>query len=142
MKPRSGRIWIKCRGAHRARRLARRIQRYIRHPFSTPALVLMYHRVVALASDPQLLGVSPGNFAEQLEVLRKTARPIPLAHMVESLRKGQPAQRSVVLTLDDGYADNHVNARPLLERYEVPATVFVTAGHLSSDRELWWDELD
>jgi peptidoglycan/xylan/chitin deacetylase (PgdA/CDA1 family) len=48
----------------------------------------------------------------------------------------------VVITFDDGYADNLHNARPLLEKYEVPATVFVTTGGIEQDREFWWDELD
>jgi peptidoglycan/xylan/chitin deacetylase (PgdA/CDA1 family) len=48
----------------------------------------------------------------------------------------------VVLTFDDGYADNLWNARPLLEKYEIPATVFVTSGSLDSSREFWWDDLE
>jgi peptidoglycan/xylan/chitin deacetylase (PgdA/CDA1 family) len=47
-----------------------------------------------------------------------------------------------VITFDDGYADNLHHAKPLLEHYEIPATVFVTGGHVGSQREFWWDELD
>jgi peptidoglycan/xylan/chitin deacetylase (PgdA/CDA1 family) len=48
----------------------------------------------------------------------------------------------VVVTFDDGYADNLHHARPLLERNEVPATVFLTSGAIGSSREFWWDELE
>jgi peptidoglycan/xylan/chitin deacetylase (PgdA/CDA1 family) len=48
----------------------------------------------------------------------------------------------VVLTFDDGYADNLWNAKPLLEQYEVPATVFVTSGSADSPSEFWWDDLE
>jgi peptidoglycan/xylan/chitin deacetylase (PgdA/CDA1 family) len=46
----------------------------------------------------------------------------------------------VVVTFDDGYRDNLHMAKPLLERYEIPATVFVASGYLG--REFWWDQLD
>jgi peptidoglycan/xylan/chitin deacetylase (PgdA/CDA1 family) len=48
----------------------------------------------------------------------------------------------VVLTFDDGYADNLYNAKPLLEHYDIPATVFVITGYIGREREFWWDELD
>ena len=52
------------------------------------------------------------------------------------------SRRSIVITFDDGYADNLYNAKPLLERYKIPATVFVTSGHIYAQEEFWWDELD
>jgi peptidoglycan/xylan/chitin deacetylase (PgdA/CDA1 family) len=47
----------------------------------------------------------------------------------------------VVLTFDDGYADNLLTAKPILERWALPATFFVTTGKLGSSRDFWWDEL-
>ena len=48
----------------------------------------------------------------------------------------------MAITFDDGYADNLYTAKALLERYNIPATVFLTAGFIGQDREFWWDELD
>jgi peptidoglycan/xylan/chitin deacetylase (PgdA/CDA1 family) len=48
----------------------------------------------------------------------------------------------VVVTFDDGYADNLYGAKPLLERYDIPATAFLTVGYIGSEREFWWDELE
>jgi peptidoglycan/xylan/chitin deacetylase (PgdA/CDA1 family) len=103
---------------------------------------LVYHRINELRSDPWALGVTPRRFAEHLEVLRDCARPIRLEQLSGALLDGSLPDRSVVVTFDDGYADNLYNAKPLLERYDVPATVFVTTGYVGSGREFWWDELD
>jgi len=97
--------------------------------------------VATLKSDPWGLAVTPGRFAEHLEVLRQHARPMPLEELSRALREGSLPDRSVVVTFDDGYADNLHNAKPLLERHDVPATVFVASGFVGRKREFWWDEL-
>jgi peptidoglycan/xylan/chitin deacetylase (PgdA/CDA1 family) len=46
------------------------------------------------------------------------------------------------VTFDDGYADNFIQALPILEEFNIPATFFVTTGYLDSEREFWWDDLE
>src|SRR5688572_7442543 len=118
---------------HYARRIRQRVTR--------SALILLYHRVVDTAADPQLLCVSRKNFAEQMDVLRHFGEPQPLCRLTRGLRDRRVPRRSIVVTFDDGYSDNLHNAKPILERSEVPATVFVTAGYVGKRKEYWWDEL-
>ena len=106
------------------------------------ALVLMYHRVNEIRPDPWDLCVSPGHFGEHLEVLKALARPLSLTGLLEYLDKGRVPDRSVVVTFDDGYADNFTQACPLLERYRIPATFFLASGLIGSHSEFWWDELE
>jgi peptidoglycan/xylan/chitin deacetylase (PgdA/CDA1 family) len=93
-------------------------------------------------TDPQLLCVSPKNFAEQLDVLQKNYKPMRLQHLTQTFQDRFVPRRMVAVTFDDGYADNLYKAKPLLEHYEVPATVFVTTGYVGGRREFLWDELD
>jgi peptidoglycan/xylan/chitin deacetylase (PgdA/CDA1 family) len=114
----------------------------LRAPAKRKAVILLYHRVAELRSDPWELSVTPRHFADHLEILRQHGRPLRLRQLVRALRDGNVPDRSVVVTFDDGYADNFCQARPLLERYEVPATFFLTTGYLGHAREFWWDELE
>ena len=103
----------------------------------------MYHRVAVLDPDPWSLAVTPTHFAEQLTVLREAGlQPVGLRDLIARLGDGRPFDRSVVVTFDDGYADNLSNAAPLLAQFDVPATVFVASGYTGQTREFWWDTLD
>jgi peptidoglycan/xylan/chitin deacetylase (PgdA/CDA1 family) len=106
------------------------------------AAILLYHRVIELPFDPQMLCVTPDHFAEHLDVLRKQFNVMSLGQLIRAMDHGVIPPRSVVLTFDDGYADNLTNAKPMLEGHGVAATVFVTGGALGSRREFWWDALD
>lgn len=111
--------------------------RWLRSRLTPGALILGYHRVADLQSDPHGLAVSVEHFAQQLEVLQRLAQPLPLAQLVAHLKAGTLPPRAVALTFDDGYADVLYQALPLLERYEIPATLFVVTGCLGEP--FWWE---
>ena len=115
------------------------------HHYVRGGLILMYHRITDARPDPWDCCVSPQHFAGQLAVLRRKFRPVPLEQLMQAVTDDQPSvfsRRPVAVTFDDGYADNLHAAKPLLERYEIPATVFVTSGHIGRRREFWSDELE
>lgn len=118
------------------------ISRRVFAPWQPRAVILAYHRVAALEGDPQLLAVSPQHFGAHLEIIATQFRPMALREMHESMRHGTLPHHAVAVTFDDGYADNLHHARPLLEQFGVPATVFATAGQIGSTREFWWDDLE
>lgn len=120
----------------------RRFLRKALKRFASRGLVLLYHRVADEAMDPWGLCVHPDRFAEQMEVLRVYYRPMPLRTMVEHLHSASLPSGSVAITFDDGYADNLYTAKPLMQRYEIPATVFIITGSCEQRRQYWWDELE
>lgn len=101
----------------------------------------MYHRIAEDPIDHWGLAVSSPHFGEQLEVLRRTRRPFPLADFVRNLAAGTLPPNAVALTFDDGYVDNLVAGKPHLSAADVPATVFLATGFLNRPGEFWWDEL-
>ena len=117
------------------------VARSVRRNPGAGSVVLVYHRVADTATDHWRLAVSPSHFEQHLRVLRRLTRPMPLDELVDRAVAGTPAPRSVAVTFDDGYADNLYHAAPLLERYQVPGTVFVTPVAALGDTEFWWDEL-
>ena len=109
---------------------------------AAPALVLMYHHIATPCADPSALAVSAANLAEHLQVLKRVAKPRSLQALTDRLFNGSLEAQTVVVTFDDGYRDNLVDAWPLLERYKIPATIFVAAGASNRRPPYWWDELD
>jgi peptidoglycan/xylan/chitin deacetylase (PgdA/CDA1 family) len=119
---------------------AETFSRWLRARVLGGALILGYHRISATQDDVYDVCVSPENFAGHMEALRKYACPISLSRLVQSLKQNVLPPKSVAVTFDDGYADNFYEAKPVLEKYEIPATVFVCTGYIG--KEFWWDELD
>jgi peptidoglycan/xylan/chitin deacetylase (PgdA/CDA1 family) len=104
------------------------------------ALILGYHRIASPVRDEYEVCVGSEHFAEQMELVSRRARPIRLSQLVQELKAGSVPPRSIAVTFDDGYADNLYQAKPILEKYGVPATVFICTGY--AGREFWWDELE
>jgi peptidoglycan/xylan/chitin deacetylase (PgdA/CDA1 family) len=125
-------------GISRLRRTARRF----RNTIAPGGLILLYHRVTEVDCDPWSLCVTPQHFAEHLEILLKNGYPMRLQQLNQALQARKRLPRAIAVTFDDGYADNLHNAKPLLERYDLPATVFVVSGYVGHQREFWWDELE
>lgn len=127
---------------NRVQRELHRASDKIQKKFNSKALILMYHRVAEEDIDPWSLRVTPQHFAEHLKVLNRHTKPMSLKELARSHQAGEICDRSMAITFDDGYANNLHLAKPLLEKYQIPATVFVTTEYLTNPREYWWDELE
>jgi len=109
---------------------------------STGTVVLLYHRVIELNNDPQLLAVRPEQFNEQMSRLAENFHTISLSRLTSSIRNGDVPRDAVTVTFDDGYLDNLTHAAPILEAHGIPATVFVASGTIDSERGFYWDKLE
>jgi peptidoglycan/xylan/chitin deacetylase (PgdA/CDA1 family) len=106
------------------------------------AAILMYHSVM---EDPRrhddLLGGiihSRDVFRGQMELLARRYHPASLDQVRQFVRgEGELPCRTVVVTFDDGYADNYEIAAPVLNEVGVPATFYVTVECVEQARLPW-----
>ena len=79
--------------------------------------------------------VRPSAFAEQMALLRREGyHLLPLSAVREHLDTKRPfPDRTVIVTFDDGFADNYQNAFPILQRESIPMTLFLTADFIGTD---------
>jgi peptidoglycan/xylan/chitin deacetylase (PgdA/CDA1 family) len=111
--------------------------------------ILMYHRIsVASPSAPEItrrLTVHPTTFARQMKWLKRHGyRTLTQRQLFEGLMCGRRLGRKpIVITFDDGYRDNYLNASPVLARLGMHATAYVITRRISSkDRSfLTWRQL-
>jgi peptidoglycan/xylan/chitin deacetylase (PgdA/CDA1 family) len=100
--------------------------------------VLVYHRVGYEGLDTRRLSITKKAFEKQLIYLKEKYSVIRSDEDWE--KREEPA---VVLTFDDGYCDFYSNVLPLLNKYHIPATVFITTGGIDEPQfELWGDRME
>ncbi|MEO8010541.1 MAG: polysaccharide deacetylase family protein, partial [Dokdonella sp.] len=101
--------------------------------------ILAYHRIVSLEKRPQfafdldLISASESQFREQVRLLKRHFDPIRFADVIDAFENGTTLpKRPVIVSFDDGYDDNYTSAYPILRELGVPATFFVSTGHIDS----------
>jgi peptidoglycan/xylan/chitin deacetylase (PgdA/CDA1 family) len=100
--------------------------------------ILIFHRVL-----PQVDPLFPDEMdARRFDAvcgwLKDWFTVLPLDEAARRLKNGTLPQRALAITFDDGYADNHDVALPILRRHGLPATFFIATGFLDGGR-MWND---
>jgi peptidoglycan/xylan/chitin deacetylase (PgdA/CDA1 family) len=101
--------------------------------------ILYYHRVNS-ENDPFFPATSIDLFDQAMRFVSSHYKVVGLGEMLERM-KGGPPEHLVAITFDDGYKDNYQNAFPILERYGLPATIFLTTGSVDSREPLWFEQM-
>jgi peptidoglycan/xylan/chitin deacetylase (PgdA/CDA1 family) len=104
--------------------------------------IIMYHNVEPLVTfQPDT--VSPANFKQQMEYLYHNGyQVIGLDALVAGIKAGKRfARKSVVLTFDDGYANNYTYAFPILRAYQFPAIIFISPDFIETKKFLNWQQI-
>lgn len=85
--------------------------------------------------------VTRSAFESQLAYLQRHTCVLPLDEAVARLRDKNLPKRCVAITFDDGYANNLHVALPLLQKYKLPATIFLTTGYIESGTLFHYDRI-
>lgn len=110
-------------------------------------ITLGYHRVLDVDDparewiDPALV-TSTHNLQRQMQIVASRFSPVGLCDVLSWLDgTAELPPRPVLVTFDDGLADTHANAFPVLERLGITATVFLATGFIGTDEAYWSDVL-
>jgi len=102
--------------------------------------ILIFHRVRARADALFPHEPDAQTFDRLMRLVARSFRVLTLSRAADLLATGGLPPRALVITFDDGYADNADVALPILQRHGLFATFFVSTGFLDGGR-MWNDSI-
>ena len=105
-------------------------------------LVLNYHRIGDCRHSPldrELWSAGVEDFDQQVRAVSRDFDIVGMDDLEHVLARQNG--RYVLITFDDGYVDNYIDAFPILKSYGAKATFFITTGFLDVPRIPWWDQI-
>ena len=115
-------------------------------PWRGRACVLCYHRVmpdqkIESTNWPNSSLIMPvSSFEEQMKFLAKKHEVVSMEGLLKHL-SGRSNKFVVSVTFDDGYKDNLSYALPILEKFQIPVTIYITTRFPEGDTSMWWYEI-
>mgnify|MGYP000415695106 CR=1 FL=1 len=116
---------------------------FLFHSTGFGAVILQYHHVSD--TTPKSTSITPAQFEVHLKYLQEHSfNVIPLSQMMDKIKNQQPLKdKTVAITFDDAYTDVLTQAKPLLDQFNYPYTIFVNPGIIArnSSAYLSWVQL-
>lgn len=102
--------------------------------------ILAYHQV---HDDEELYTINEADFAEQMYYLQENGyTAVSLADMFAAWAGEKPLPaKPVIITFDDGYADNLLAAQPIMEKYGMKGTMFIIGSFVGQPDYLTWEQI-
>ena len=105
------------------------------------AVIVAFHRV-SDGLDNSSINCSPRVFEALCRFFRRHFQVVSLADLIDRIRRNDDISGLLVITFDDGYKDNYSVAAPILERWGLPATIFIATEFIGSRTQAFWDRND
>jgi len=107
--------------------------------------VFNYHRIgerELCLYDREVFSCTSNAFDLQLKMIKQKFKLISLEELDYLIKEDkQQSERYALITFDDGYIDNYVEAFPILQRNKVSAAFYVTTDFVGKELVPWWDEM-
>ena len=109
--------------------------------------ILVYHKIVKKGSNNYLYKNSSTHhdvreFENEMEFISKWFNVVSMDELTDHIKKKLPFSKpTLAITFDDGYRDNYTIAFPILKKYGLPATIYLTAGLIGTCNKPWVDEI-
>ncbi|MCX7662117.1 MAG: polysaccharide deacetylase family protein, partial [Candidatus Omnitrophica bacterium] len=104
--------------------------------------VLMYHSVSYSHDKENRLTVNIDTFRRQMDFLRKNNyKIVRLEEIPFLIKEKNKTSKTIAVSFDDGYKDNYLLAYPVLEKYKIPATIFLVVNDIATQDRLDWSQI-
>jgi peptidoglycan/xylan/chitin deacetylase (PgdA/CDA1 family) len=102
--------------------------------------ILCYHRV-GTEGAPLFSRLEPTVFAAQMRFIKKHYRVVPLGQLCSELQEAHLVKPTLAITFDDGYRDLYTHAFPVLQKYQIPATIYLIGRSMETGEAPWYDRI-
>jgi len=102
--------------------------------------ILCYHRV-GTEGVPFHSNLNPRLFLNQIRYLKENYRVVSLEQLTRELLDSAKVPPTLAITFDDGYRDLYTHALPVLQKYEIPATIYLIGRSMESGEAPWYDRV-
>lgn len=110
-------------------------------------IIIVFHRVGEVAQINKefslpMLFINKENFEKVIKFLKSEYNIISFEKLIHCLKLNELyPSNSIIITFDDGYYDFYRNAYPLISKYNVPVTLFLTSSYIGTNKTFWWDKV-
>lgn len=108
------------------------------------SIILMYHRVIDDAPSQVIMQpgmyVTKSTFEMHIKYLKDHFELVSLDNILTNQHNQVDQhnyQATCAITFDDGWRDNYTNALPILKKYKVPATIFLSINFIGTNDWFW-----
>jgi peptidoglycan/xylan/chitin deacetylase (PgdA/CDA1 family)/folate-dependent phosphoribosylglycinamide formyltransferase PurN len=111
---------------------------YLRKKGKNILSILYFHRVTNICKDGMTIDLEA--FEKQIRFAKKHYHILSaemISDWIETENEGDnlKGRKGILITFDDGYEDNFINALPILKRYSCPAIFFVSTGFIGNEKQ-------